>query len=160
MSVPPTLFPICTLRLSTRTFLPPDATQSSSSVQTTLRTAGTEISRFAFASVPRPPAKKRCIHRKQIPPPESLDRAARFHRVIYHRAPCSGSQGSALTDSSSRHSFCSPFSSSFPLQRWRPRHSLCPPSPTCPRYPPLNLFSRNLPALVTSESGGGVCVIS
>ena len=44
MSVPPTLFPICTLRLSTRTFLPADATQSSSSAHITSRTAETEIS--------------------------------------------------------------------------------------------------------------------
>ena len=35
MSVPPTIFPIRTLRLSTRTFPPADATQSSSSAQTT-----------------------------------------------------------------------------------------------------------------------------
>ena len=44
MSVPPTLFPIRTLRLSTRTFPPADATQSSSSAHTTSRTAETEIS--------------------------------------------------------------------------------------------------------------------
>ena len=44
MSVPPTLFPIRTLRLSTRTFPPTVATQSSSSARTTSRTAETEIS--------------------------------------------------------------------------------------------------------------------
>ena len=58
MSVPPTLFSSRTLRLSTRTYrLPTDATQSSSSAHTTSRMAET---------VPRPPAKKRFIHRKQI----------------------------------------------------------------------------------------------
>ena len=45
VSVPPTIFPIRTLRLSTRTFLPADATQSSSSAETTSRTAETEISK-------------------------------------------------------------------------------------------------------------------
>ena len=44
MSVPPTLFPIRTLRLSTKTFHSADATQSSSSAYTTSRTAETEIS--------------------------------------------------------------------------------------------------------------------
>ena len=44
MSVPPALFPIRTLRLSTRTIPPDDATQSSSSAHTTSRTAETEIS--------------------------------------------------------------------------------------------------------------------
>ena len=122
--------------------------------------------RSALPSVPRPPAKKRCIHRKQI---HTTGASWSGSTVSQSGEPPSSilrDQGSALIDTGCLGSLL--HHGIHLIHRFRHLHlfgdggldTLCVYLSDMSLLSHLNLFDRNLPALVTSESGGGVCVIS